>query len=236
MTLLTLPSYITLQLVAKDSANIENNFTIAFKYLKKHTKKRLKRLLLSADMPKLIAILRTNIVFVDGIILSNGSLTNTIDSDIISLLLRSTPYFAPIAVSFNSYLNANISNENNVYGNLVELGEYRANLDFSNKVKVKEEDLIAEYSEYITFTDDDVPEITKKPDLTLRDNYQILLNENRKVYDIFCACRFWTDEYDRLPLAAILKLSEDSKLDLKDSLNKITVMYNSYLNNKPSTN
>lgn len=236
MNLLILPSYVEIELLAADSSGTENNFRIAFKHFEKHVKKRLKKLLLKANIDTLLAILRTNIVFIDGIKLSNNVLTNTIDSDILMLLLQSTPYFTPIALAFNEYLNTKINIENNIYGNLVDLGKYRAKLDYTNTPKVNEKALIDEYSEYITFIDDLPEEIVQKPTLTLQDNYQILLNENKKVYDIFCACRFWTDEYDRLPLEAVLKLSEDSKLDLKESLNKITVLYNSYLSNKPSTN
>lgn len=239
MKLITVPSYITVVCKVTDASNLTNDFTIAFKQLNKQTKKKLKKILSTLNKHSiLLSILRTNIVFIDDILLSDSKLTDSFTYDIVDDVLDSLPYFNTILSAFLQYLNINTSTTGLIQTNLVELGKYQAELDYGIgnwQEKKKEEALLDEFSDYLNFMEDETSTVVQEVILAKLDK-QLLLKENEKVFKIFLICRYWLEETNLPNANVIIELCKENKVSISSALTLIPIIYNSYYSNKPKEN
>lgn len=237
MKLITIPSYVLANCKVTDASQLTNEFTIAFKYLNKQAKKKIKNKLAKINKAYiLLSILKDNIVFLDNIMLKEGKLTDSFTCDIVHDVLDSPPYLNAILTTFLHYLNINSSNESLVQNNLIELGKYQAEIDYETgswQNQKKEAELVDEFGEFLNFMDEETsaePEVKETFD---KIDKQILLKENEKIFEVFLICRYWISETGMPNVAIIIELCKELNLSLKNTLMAITILYNSYYSNKP---
>jgi len=115
-------------------------------------------------------------------------LTNTIDTDILKIILSSSPYYKVLLETLTSYLITDTSEIEKVYRkiNLQELGKYQCKLDYDVDENKKETEILAEviddFSDIIEI-DTITPHKIEIKEETFP--YQTIFKSNEKLFNIF---------------------------------------------------
>lgn len=229
MDLIELNDHLTTVLAIADCTGQSTTFNIAYKYLSKASRKTLLKILLTADEPTTNAILYTNIVYVDGVILSNGCLTNSLETAILPALLRSAPYHGAILETFLAFLNTSedmsevISNLQK--HNLVNIGEWLYKYEYEEQNILNHTEIADEFSDILEFEDIQTP--VPAPEL------RYILSSNVKLYKLYLICRKWYDENRMLNPVVITACCDDLGIKASLAFDLLPLIHFKYLSLMP---
>lgn len=229
MDLITLPDHIVVEIEATDCTGQSTKFNIAYKYLSKATCKRLHKILLTGTEAKVNAILLTNIVYVDKVALSNGNLTNSLETAILPAMQQSQPYYEVLLATFLEFLNTSENLEsvrsNLQKQNLANIGEWLYKSEHTVATVVKEAEIADEFADILEFGEEVV--ITSTPEL------QYILTSNTKLYEIYLICRKWCDENRMLNPLTVIECCKDFNVRVSEALDLLPILHFNYLSHIP---
>lgn len=239
------PDYIEIPLKAKD-VNWEVDFVVAFKILEPKVAKLLLKKLLKADYDGQVAILLSNIVYVDKIADSKGNLTNSFETAILKSVLSSFPYFRAILANFATLLKnleviqTEILRDNNLF----HCGKYQYELDYGKqdletKIKEDTEYLQENLGMFMNFYDEPPKEEKMlKPvreELSSANLPNLVWESNLPYLRLFNIANRYTNEWGILNPIVIIELAKEFELRLEDTLKAIPLIKAGYASMKPET-
>lgn len=229
MDLLLLPDHIVVELEATDCTGQSTSFNIAYKYLPKTTCKYLYKTLLTSTEDKVNAILLANIVYVDKVALSNGSLTNSLEAAILPAMLQSQPYYEVILATFLEFLNTkeNLENvRNNLQKqNLANIGDWLYKDEHTVASAIKEAEIVDEF--------DDILEFGEETAIACAPELRYVLTSNVKLYEIYLICRKWCDENRMLSPLTVVECCKEHNVKVTTALDLLPILHFNYLSHIP---
>src|SRR5574343_42056 len=239
------PDYIEIPLKAKD-VNWEVDFIVAFKLLEPSVAKHLYKLLTHSEYPEQVAILLSNIVYVDKIADSKGNLTNSFETAILKTVLSSFPYFRAILANFAALLrNIKATQKETLRANnLFNIGKYQYEIDYGKqdletKIKEETEFLQENLGMFMNFDDEPPKEEetleSKRGELSSTMLPNLFWESNLLYLRLFNIADRYTNEWGILNPIVIIELAKEFGLRLEDTLKAIPLIKAGYESCKPET-
>jgi len=242
--MITVADFSEIPIKAQD-ANWEVDFNIAYKLVEPSVARRIFKKLFLADYETQVAILLSNIIYVDKVADASGNLTNSFETDILKTLLSSFPYYKTILANYAAmlqnmqYVQRKILQEQNLF----EIGKYQYELDYGKQdaeSKSKEEtiELQETLGLYMNFEDEEPSNIVMedtKVQLVTAKLPELLWKSNVPYLKLFNAAKYYTNEWGILNPIVIIELAKEANLQLINSLSFIPLIKAGYESMKSET-
>lgn len=235
------PDFIELPLKAKD-AEWEVDFIVAFKLLNSERARQLLRKVIETPYEIQVALLLSNIVYVDKVSDSKGNLTNSFETAILRPLLSSFPYFQSILANWVIVLQSmdKIHRKSLQEQNLFEIGKAQYELDYGKQdeeTRIKEETAALQESlgDFMNFEDEiEHSKTIEAKEKLVTDNFPKLIWKSNVPYlKLYNIAKFYTNEWGILNPVVIIELAKEFGLKLEYTLNFIHLIRCGYESMKP---
>ena len=236
------PDFIEVPLQATD-INWTVDFIVAFKLVEPSVAVAIRKKLLRVAYETQVAVLLSNIVYVDKVALGSGNLTDSFESVIMKALLSSLPYFKSILANYVVILQSmgHIQKKSLQEQNLFEVGKCQYELDYGkqdleSKIKEDTSKLQESLGEFMTFeNEEDVkqPLEVVKEKLTVSTLPDLVWESNIPYLELFNIAKLYTNEWAIINPIVLIELAKEFKLTVKETLSFIPIIQAGYNSLKP---